>query len=106
MGALLSERDQGLDVVAGRIGERPDCGYGGIGEQLYCRVPAGGRGLGGVSGEYHRVVCFARAECPPRQASEHSGLAGRKVRVSVVAACQVEQRPRPRQVAKPTSNRR
>ena len=32
--ALLSERDQGSGVGAGRVGERPDCGYGGIGEQL------------------------------------------------------------------------
>ena len=34
LGALLSERDESLGVGAGRLGERPDCGYGGIGEQL------------------------------------------------------------------------
>ena len=39
LGALLSERDEGLDVVAGRIGECLDCGYGGIGEQLYAGSP-------------------------------------------------------------------
>ena len=55
LGALLSERGEGLGIVAGRAGERPDCGYGGIGEQLYCRVPASGGGLAGVSGKNRRV---------------------------------------------------
>src|SRR5579859_968852 len=70
LGALLSERDEGLDVGAGRVGDRPDCGYGGIGEQLHGRVPASGGGLAGVAGKTHRLVSFACAERPPRQASE------------------------------------
>ena len=56
MGALLSERDEGLDVGAGRVGERPDCGYGGIGEQLYGRVPASGGGLACVGGALAFIV--------------------------------------------------
>src|SRR5450755_3601714 len=39
LGALLSERDEDLGVVAGRVGDRRDCGHGGIGEELRGRSP-------------------------------------------------------------------
>jgi hypothetical protein len=57
--------------VAGRVGDRRDCGHGGIGEELRGRVPAGRGAFGGVSGEDGGGM--AGGERPLRQAREHTG---------------------------------
>ena len=106
LGSLPGQRHKGFDVVAGRRRDRLDCGHGGFGEDLRCRVTAGGPGLGGVSGEDRGIVYVVGGERPPRQSSKHTGLAGGKVHVSVVAERRVEQRPCPCQVTQSTSHPR
>ena len=106
LGALLGERDEGLDVARSRVGGGPDCRDSRICEKLYRRVPAGWGDLGGVNGEGHSVVRSASAERPPRQAGEDTSLTCAKAHVLVEAPCRVEKRPRPSQIAQPTSNRR
>ena len=58
-----------------------------------------------MGGEDGGVGWAAGGERPPCQASEHQGLAGGKIRRSVVILCPVEQRPRPRQVTEATGDR-
>ena len=48
LGAPQSEGGEGLGVVTGRVGDRLDRGYGGTGEELGGRVPAGRGAFGGV----------------------------------------------------------
>jgi hypothetical protein len=98
LGAPQSEGGEGFGVVTGRVGDRLDRGYGGIGEELGGRVPAGRGAFGGLGGEDRGLVWLAGGERPPGQARQYPGRAGRKVYVPVVTACGVEQGPGPRQV--------
>src|SRR5271169_7220213 len=90
LGAPQREGGEGFGVVTGRVGDRLDRGYGGVGEELGGRVPAGRGAFGGAGGEGGGLVRVAGGKRPPGQAREHPGRVGRKVEVPVVTARRVE----------------
>lgn len=98
LGSAVRKCDEVIDVVLGGISDRMRGGQGGIGEELGFWIrdcPSSSDGIRGEDGSGIGLTCTER---PPGQSSEHSGLTGGNVCVSVAVCRGVEQPFSPGQI--------
>jgi hypothetical protein len=91
-GSLSCQCDEAVSVLLRWVSDHSGRGESGIGEKLGFGIRDFLSGSDGIRGEDGRGIGLTCPERPPGESSEHSGLTGGNVCVSV-AVCSVVEQP-------------